>query len=163
MAAVCAICEQALITGQRFRIEGCEVMHAQCARSGLPTRTGRLLVDQANAIAGHLRAMRELGERLRTIEQQTESTRRENRTHERTIRDLRTQLATALRERDTARSEAALHQTIAAVPDAPPVAAPVAAPPAIPTASPNVSQATPAPAQDERDGSEIRFSLLELG
>jgi len=154
MAAVCAICDLPLIPGQKFRLEGSEVMHPHCVRTGRPTAMRRLVVDHANDLRVQQRAMSQLGERLNDVESRATRVLLENREHERTIRDLRSQLAIARRERDAARSEAALHQTIAAAP-APTVAAPAT------HEVPSMAEVADPP-RDRRDDTEIRFSLLEL-
>lgn len=163
MAATCAVCLTPIMKPEKFVLSGTEVFHARCV---VAYGTTNSVVNKQRQQAADLRAQIE---RLR-YELEHEKQRAD---HERTVaqriagerermgndlgvalsdaRSWRVRMEEARRERDEAvaardasRREALLHQTIQGTPVAPAVAA------------------TPEPVKDERDSTEVRFSLLEL-
>lgn len=153
MPATCAICLQPIVAGNDVRVFGTEVMHRACASSGRATVGTRLQQENAklrsDLVEAQERARRLEGDwaivrkndsvrsaaALRVVEQhlfEALGDRDAARAAEATTGRLLTQ---ALRERDEARAELARR-----------------------TQAPDVSP----PAEDERDATEIRFSLLDM-
>lgn len=153
MPATCAICLQPIVARNDVRVFGTEVMHTACARSGRETIGTRLQQENAT-LRSNLVEAQELARRLeadwatvrrndsarsaaalRVVEQHLADAivdRDAARAAENTAGRFLTQ---ALRERDEARAELARR-----------------------TPAPDVSP----PVEDERDATEIRFSLLDL-
>lgn len=160
-AAICALCLRPL--SKPWKISGTEVFHEACVMAY--GTTGSLSNKQQRQL-GELRAETE---RLRyEVEHEKHKTAHERAVSKRIaderdrdanglgqalvdLRTLRGRLDEARRDRDevtaqrdAARREVLLHQTIQATPAAP---APIS---------------TPEVAKDDRDSTEVRFSLLEL-
>jgi hypothetical protein len=155
--AICAVCQQPIVTPDRFVIDGTEVMHRACARTGQRTVLQRALVKLADAesraATDHrllVEAQTKIAELQRQGREQAQDKRRiqEDHRHLVRVRDLhRAETERAIAERDAARRELALHQTLARQT------------PVVTTA------AAPDPAHsgaDARDATEVRMSLLEL-
>jgi hypothetical protein len=162
MPGVCAACLISLGNGEKFVLMGTEVVHPGCVgrqteRTKLlmrlneeTRRAGNLAIEERRqremAVAAdreHLRVSAELREVKETMRRRfhLEDEYRAQRDNARAERDRAFALRDeALRAAEAARREAALHQTLGPAPAAP--------------ATPEV--------KDERDPSEIRFSLLDL-
>lgn len=146
--AICAICQGALTHAQRFLItDQAEVVHRSCVRPGRTTIGQRLRQDLASARQEAASAHVALTNALREIASLRAQSTADHEVAEESRRDraqMTRQLAQARRERDAARREAALHQTIGPRPAT--------------TPNPTTTDAT----EDTRDPTVVRFSLLDL-
>lgn len=168
--ASCAVCGGAITKGGGFVLVGCEVVHKSqfCLSRAGETKNAKL----AAKLAETKRELEYTEEDLGAIRQQLQRAarageeamaainrvRHDEAQRERDLFDYKRRLNVttierdnAIEERDAARREAALHQMLAREPHAP--AATSTTPPPAPA---------PEPQTDEKDASEIRFSLLEL-
>jgi hypothetical protein len=141
--ATCAMCQHPILTPQRFVLDGTEVMHRECARTGRTTVLQQTQRDLAAAREDTARIRRSLGERIASLERDLRVAFRSNQQ----LRKLELERAPDLRameiERDAARREA---QTLTARA-------------AVTADHPVEGKITPEP---EMDPTEQRFSLLEL-
>lgn len=157
MPGVCAVCRVPLAKGEKFVMQASEVVHARCV--GGQTMATRLKLDNIEA----RRQLEEIRGDVRRAQNELMASRLE-------AKDLRAELKAALAtrgdykdqrdaarrerdqaiaERDAARREAALHQTIQQSIPVTPAAGPASAP-------------APDKPRDDRDPTEVRFSLLDL-
>lgn len=181
--AICAICERPLARQQGISLAGTEAFHKACVRTAgtsgsvanrlraklieIETEAVRLrdsLREQLDRVRSELDIQRrkntELGERagdakalqfqLDLKKAELAKAQRECTSLDREIGDLVEDCKTLERERDAARHEAALHQMLA-----------YEASRVVQTGTVTVTAAT-AKEDDERDATEVRFSLLEL-
>lgn len=162
-AVVCAVCAKPIAKPQKWKISGTEVFHEACVvaygtAGSLSHRQQRQIADLRADIerlryevesekhkAAHERANakriaderdrqgNELGQALVDV-----------RAYRLRMEEARRDRDEATAQRDAARREAQLHQTIQGAPAAP---APIS---------------TPEVAKDERDATEVRYSLMEL-
>lgn len=156
MTPACAICLQPLGAGEKFLLSGTEVMHRACAGTGRKTR-GQLLEE------GYRNALADLQHARSQLHNEEGRRRREADSHA-----LREAQATrqATKERDEHRQrvrvlEGALEDARLAL------ALSAPRPPAPPTHSASetraeVSTSRPNDENDNRDGTVVRFSLLEF-
>ncbi len=160
--ATCAVCLTPITSPQRFVIDGTEVLHRACALRQHITILQRAQQDLAAArhaeasaqsreleYRAKIATLEYLNQKLGSDETDIATVRRDLRVIMRHSAILRTERGQAIAERDAARRELALHQTIAA--------APVATAPA---ADSSAQEALPE--RPGRDDAETRFSLLEL-
>lgn len=160
MSARCAACEEPIDRGEKFVLTGTEVFHRRCAagiRRSVRTRLELRLIDLERDIAT---ARAEIMELKRQTTDERDRTRDAVRTRLVIEDDLR--VARAARDaalRDSAywreRGES-LATELARIRGELETARAAARPP------PPVTTAETAPAKDDRDATEIRFSLLEL-
>jgi hypothetical protein len=150
--ATCAICLQPIVTRNDVRVFGTEVMHRACAASGQETIGSRQRAQIAELRLA-LAAAQE-GERRQTIFYQQMRHRAENAIRSARLADERVDNAGAERDlaverevRATIARDAAIRERDAARAD---------------LAKRNPDVVLPTPAEDTRDGSVIRYSLLEL-
>jgi hypothetical protein len=161
--ATCAVCQSPIVEPQRFVIDGTEVIHRACARSGRFTVLQRAQQDLATARHAEATAHRReiehrskiaiLEGKVRAQETDLERVRRDHRVLLRQFGITRTERDGAVLERDAARSELALHQTLA-------MSRAATAAPESPLAA--VEAKVVPEAEGELDPTEKRFSLLEL-
>mgnify|MGYP001617547823 CR=1 FL=1 len=152
MAATCAVCMAPIIKGvDKFAISGTEVIHARCVGAGATVGTRRKLriIEQTQTIdnlrseiGSHLVAAREERVRRAGVESREADYRRQ-RDEARRERD------EAMAARDAAVREVGLRQALGIVARADPAPRTEVVP-------------VPEQANDDRDASEIRFSLLEI-
>lgn len=165
MPAVCAVCLEPIVRGDKFMAVGTEVIHQQCVVGKTQGTRQRLQIIDLQHDLAQLRIQldeqtkrnaRLYAEAERLIVEHAEyrRDRADRLTREIAIKDdYREQRDTARRERDALRGELELaRRELLAVRSAPVLPVPVA-----PVATP-----APEPVKDERDASEIRFSLLDL-
>lgn len=171
MAATCAACLGPIAKGERFVLSRTEVFHARCVtaiarsmRAKLEQEVIRLghdvsqladdqrrLTETANAASRRADSVSRLLERER--EEGAAKFRASERAKDAAIRDRDISRARADQletERDAARRELAVMRQYGTATTPAPAATPAPAPTAV------------EPAKDQRDDSEIRFSLLEI-
>ena len=155
MTPACAICIQPIIAGQKFLIAGTEVVHRVCATTGHKTRMQvvELELRRAREDLEHARS------RLATVE-----ARRQREADGHALREAQAR-RDATKERDEHRQQ--VRGLEAALEDARLALALSATRPPTTTHSasemrPEVSTSAPNDAHDTRDGTEVRFSLLEF-
>lgn len=158
MAAQCAVCLSPITKADKFAISGTEVMHTRCVGGQtIGTITKLRLIErnaQIAALRDEMRHTLALSADVAATERAAKeaiaktllAARDEHRAVQHQVDVYRNQRDAARRDRDEAYAlRDAARSEPAAAPAAPP--APVA---------------TPAPANDDRDPAEIRFSLLEI-
>jgi hypothetical protein len=166
MAAICASCERPIAKGEHFVLSGTEVFHGRCANQIGTARSVRLELraielrrdlsmarDEANAARREAQTQREIAQTIARERRQADNDLRKARAvRDDAIRDARLWQA---------RAEDLERQLVTALQAQTRLAAEIAAR-AQAAAAPTTAPATPDPAKDDRDASEIRFSLIEL-
>lgn len=167
MAATCATCLKPIVEREKFVLAGTEVFHARCALATGTTQSVKAKLDQTIVELTRETAMLrvQLAASRRDAEKAVEISGRianerdkadaAERSWRRRLDDARAERDRFAYERDKALEDlAVIRQRLGS---APLVTQPPTSVPATPVAA-----ATPEPAKDERDDTEIRFSLLEL-
>ena len=161
--ATCAVCLSPILEPQRFVVDGTEVLHRACAQASHTTvlqraqrATAAALHEAANAQRRELELRSKVATlegRIARYEADLSSIRRDMRVALRHHGITRTERDTAIDERDAARREAALYQTLAAARQGTPSV----------SSAPDSTASSAGPvAPAERDPTEQRMSLLEL-
>jgi hypothetical protein len=185
-SATCAVCSQPIVKGDPFVLVGTEGMHRRCAllaghsvlrrtraeverlRRELENSQRDLSVTRNDLDNARHSLRSEISERTRAMEREHRAKERahraeqlaehQDRDHARELARMAGNVREALRERDVARNEAALHQTI----QGQPVDVQGRTSSAMTSAQPAALPAQDLPSSQNEDTSAIRFSLLEL-